>query len=119
MNSSTQRKREDILAQIRGIDRLRQGTISEQFYGSGEKRQGPYYLLQGYREGKHWSRRIPTEQIEQVRADVDAAAHFKELCEQFAEVTEEATVADEGAVSKKNARKSAKSATRKPKRSSR
>ena len=117
MNKRTQQKREGILEEMRKIERLRQGSISEQFYGAGENKQGPYYILQGYEEGKHWSKRISRDQIAQVRQDLGAGARFKDLCQDFAEVTEQATVAQDHAESKKNARKRTGSVTRKPKRS--
>ncbi len=117
MKKRTQEKRDGILEKMRQIERLRQGTISEQFYGAGEKKQGPYYVLQGYDNGKHWSKRVRRDQIDQVRQDIGEGARFKELCHDFAEVTEQATVAQDHADSKKNARKRTGHATRKPKRS--
>lgn len=112
MNKHTQKKREKILEQMRDIQRLRQGTISEQFYGKGENRQGPYYVLQGYTEGKHWSKRIPRDQLEQVQADLQAAGHFRELCKGFADLTEQATLAEDEPGRKKNAKKRAKPSTK-------
>jgi hypothetical protein len=117
MLSQTERKRTEILDAMRQIERLRQGTISEQYYGSGESRQGPYYVLQGYAEGKHWSRRIPRGQVEQVRADLEAGADFQALCRKFAEVTEEATIMADQPDSKKNGRKRGRNATARPKHS--
>ena len=101
MNRLSHQKRDEILDEMRQIERLRQGIISEQFYGKGEKRQGPYYILQGYTDGKHWSKRIPRDQIEKVRADLAAGTHLKELCREFAEVTEEATITEDQPGSKK------------------
>jgi hypothetical protein len=117
MDQRTQKKREGILEEMRQIDRLRQGTVSEQFYGTGETRQGPYYVQQGYTAGKHWSKRVSRDQVDQVRADINAGVRFKELCQEFAEVTEQATIAEDQLGSKKNARKPSRSGTGKPKRS--
>lgn len=117
MDKATHRKREEILDDLRQIDRLRQGTISEQFYGTGEKKQGPYYVLQGYVEGKHWSKRVPIDQIDQVRADISAGVRFKELCQDFADVTEQATMTQDHPESKKNAKNRKRNATGRPKRS--
>ena len=117
MDKQAQQKRDGILEEIRQIDRLRQGTISEQFYGTGEKKQGPYYVQQGYAEGKHWSQRVPKAQVDQVRADINAGVRFKELCQEFAEVTEQATILQDQASSKKNAKKRTGNATGRPKRS--
>lgn len=117
MNKQTQEKRDGILEEIRKIKRLRQGTISEQFYGTGKKRQGPYYVLQGYTDGKHWSKRVRKNQIDQVRQDVAEEDRFKALCHDFAEVTEQATLKQDNADSKKNAKKQAKHVTKRPKHS--
>ncbi len=103
MQQKAREKREEILGEMQQIERLRQGTISEQYYGTGDSRQGPYYVLQGYADGQHWSKRIPRDQVKQVRADLEAGAHFKDLCRQFAEVTEAATIMDDTPASKKNA----------------
>jgi hypothetical protein len=117
MDHRIEQKREGILDDMRQIERLRQGTISEQFYGKGENRQGPYYILQGYSEGKHWSKRIPRDQVEKVRADLAAGIQLKEFYQEFAEVTEEATIMEDKPGSKKNTRKRKGNATGRPKRS--
>jgi len=117
MHRKTEQKRVELIDEMRRIDRLRQGTISEQYYGTGENRQGPYYVLQGYADGKHWSKRIPRDQVEQVKADLEAGVRFKDLCQQFADVTEEATIMEDQPASKKNAAKRKRNAIAKPKRS--
>ena len=117
MQNKNSREREEILEKIGKIERMRQGTISEQYYGTGEKQQGPYYVLQGYVGGKHWSKRIPRDRVEQVKADLEAGVHFKDLCQQFADLTEEATVMMDKPASKKNSRRRNRSVTAKPKRS--
>ena len=117
MDRRTQQSRDGILEAMRKIRRLRQGTISELFYGTGHDKQGPYYLLQGYAGGKHWSKRVPRDQVQQLREDLRAGARFKELCAQFAEVTEQATIAEDQPLSKKNAGKPSRNATGRPKRS--
>ena len=117
MHHKAEQKRAELIDEMRQIDRLRQGTISEQYYGTGDNRQGPYYVLQGYADGKHWSKRIPRDQINQVKADLKAGARFKDLCQQFADVTEDATIMEDQPASKKNATKRKRNATAKPKRS--
>jgi hypothetical protein len=117
MQQKAREERKRILDEMQQIERLRQGTISEQYYGTGESRQGPYYVLQGYVDGKHLSKRIRRDQVEQVKADLEAGAHFEDLCRQFAKVTEKATIMEDAPASKKNARKPNRSATAKPKRS--
>ena len=118
MDKKTEDRREDILNEMREINRLRQGIVSEQFYGTGDKKQGPYYVLQGYTtDGKHWSKRVSRDKIDQVRADISQSAHLKDLCQAFAEVTEQATIKQDNADSKKNAKKQTKPVIKKPKRS--
>ena len=117
MDKQTEQKRDEILEEIRQIDRVRQGALSEQFYGTGEKRQGPYYVLQGYEDGEHWSKRVPRDQIDQVRADLSEGGRLKELCQKFADVTEQATIAQDNADSKKNATKQTENDTGRPKHS--
>lgn len=117
MDRRSQEKRDGIIEEMRQIDRLRQGTVSEQFYGTGEKRQGPYYVQQGYTAGKHWSKRVPKVQVDQVRADINAGVRFKELSQEFLDVTEQATIIEDKADSKKNDRKRTGNATGRPKRS--
>lgn len=114
MQQAAERKREELLGEIRQIERLRQGSISEQYYGSGETRQGPYYVLQGYVDGKHWSKRIRRDQLEQVRADLDAGVHFNELCRQYAQITEEATIKADDPVEKKRSMPRSRPASTKP-----
>ncbi len=117
MNKQAEQKRDEILEEMRQIDRVRQGIVSEQFYGTGEKRQGPYYVLQGYDDGEHWSKRVHRDQIDQVQADLREGGRLKELCQTFADVTEQATIAQDHAVSKKKATKQTRNDTGRPKRS--
>jgi hypothetical protein len=115
MEHRIEQRREGILQQMRQIERLRQGTLSEQYYGSGEKRQGPYYVLQGYENGKHWSERVSQAQVEQLRADLAAHGRFDELCQDFVKATEQATLAQEDEHSKKKPRQRPGSATKRQK----
>ena len=117
MNKQTPATRNGILEEMGQIERLRQGTLSEQYYGTGADRRGPYYVLQGYAEGRHWSRRVPRDHVEQVRADLAAGVRFQELCRAFAAATEQATLAGEAPASKKNARRRKGTASGRPPRS--
>lgn len=104
MNATAEKKRVKIIDQIQQIDRLRQGTLSEQYYGSGKNKKGPYYVLQGYDgAGKHWSKRIPKSKVDDIKKDLNAGTLLKELFHEFADVTEKATVADDKSNSKKKA----------------
>ncbi len=101
--------RQRILEELSRLDRFRRGQLSEQYYerinARGQKsRQGPYYVWQGWVRGQKRSVRIPAHQVESVRADLAAYAHFKELCAELADITEQSTVAD-GDDAKKKSRK--------------
>lgn len=117
MDKQARAKRNRILEEMGQIERLRQGTLSEQYYGTGANRRGPYYVLQGYAEGRHWSQRIPREQVEQVRADLAAGVRFQELCRSFAKTTEQSTLAGNVPSSKKKARRQKGNVSGRPPRS--
>ena len=117
MDKQTRAIRNGILEEMGGIERLQQGTLSEQYYGTGANRRGPYYVLQGYAAGRHWSRRVPRDRVEQVRADLAAGVRFQDLCRAFAETTERATRVGESPTAKKNSRRRNGNASRKPPRS--
>ena len=89
------RQREEVLQKIQALDRLRRGTLSEQFFTKRRDgktvRQGPYYVLQCSLKGCKCSERIPAEQAEQVRSDVANCALFQELAEQFVQITDQIT----------------------------
>ena len=57
-------------------------------------------MLQGYIDEKHWSKRIGRDQIAQVRADREAGILFNELCQQYANITEEATIKEDEPIEK-------------------
>jgi hypothetical protein len=114
-------QREQILQQIQTIDRLRRGTLSEQFFIKKRRgktiRQGPYYVLQCYLKGCKCSERIPADQAPQVQADVANYQRFQELAEQFVQITEQITRLENGPThAKKNSspRRSPKNSSEKP-----
>jgi hypothetical protein len=114
-------QREDILQQIQTIDRLRRGTLSEQFFLKKRQgktiRQGPYYVLQCYLKGCKCSERVPADQAQQVQSDVANYQRFQVLAEQFVQVTEQITRLENGQThAKKNSssRRSPKNSSRKP-----
>lgn len=113
------RQREEVLQKIQAIDRLRRGTLSEQFFTKKREgksiRQGPYYVLQCYLKGCKCSERIPADHSEQVKSDVANYHLFQELAEQFVMITDQITRLENGQPdAKKNSRhrKSAKNNSR-------
>ena len=105
------RQREQVLQQIQTIDRLRRGTLSEQFFlqkrGGKIIRQGPYYVLQCFLKGSiKCSERIPADQAQQAKADVANYQRFQELADQFVHITDQITRLERGQTdAKKNSRR--------------
>jgi len=98
-------ERETILEQMRQIDRLRRGFLSEQFFEKVQAgktvRSGPYFVLQCSHKAKKFSTRIPADQAETVRQQVGNYGRFQELAEQFIQLTEELTLVEAQPVASK------------------
>ena len=87
-------QRQDLLQQMQTIDRLRRGSLSKQFFRSGDQssaQRGPYYVLQGYFHGEKFSERIPEEQAAQVQRDVENYQRFQSLAEQYVDLSDRIT----------------------------
>lgn len=113
-------KQQSLLQQLQSINRLRRGSLSQQFFKSPGRpavRRGPYYVLQGFFHGKKFSERIPRDQAAQVRQDVDNYRRFQTLAEDYVTVSDQITrLQDQSQGSKKNftSRKSPPPSSRKP-----
>jgi hypothetical protein len=108
--SQLEARREQILQQIKAIDRLRRGSLSRQFFrkrrSHSKAQQGPYYLLQGYVQGHKFSQRVPAQQAAQLQPLVANYKHFEELAEEFVSVTDQITrLAEKQPEAKKNSRR--------------
>lgn len=114
------KQRDSLLQQLQAIDRLRRGSLSEQFFkapGRPATRRGPYYVLQGFLRGKKFSERVPRDQAAQVRQDVDNYRRFQALAEDYVTVSDQLTRRqDQNPDSKKNSspRRSPPPSSRKP-----
>jgi|SRR5215207_2542821 len=102
-------QRDELLQQLKTIDRLRRGTLSRQVYSKTQAghahTQGPYYTLQAFHKGKKFSQRIPAEQAERVQQQVDNFKQFQDLADQCITLTDQITQLDERAPdAKKNSR---------------
>ena len=90
-----ERRREQILQQIQAIACLRRGSLSRQFFkrrrANSKDPQGPYYVLQGYVQGKKFSERIPAGQAPRIEPLVANYKRFEELAEEFVAVTDRLT----------------------------
>jgi len=118
--SQLEKRREQVLQQMGAIDRLRRGSLSRQFFGrsrpQSKAQQGPYFVLQGYIQGKKFSQRVPADQAPQLEPLVANYKRFVELAEEFVCVTDQITrLAEAQPDAKKNYRpRSAKSDSAKP-----
>ena len=115
------KKRSLLLQEMQAIDHLRRGSLSKQFFkphpGQTEQR-GPYFVLQGFFHGKKFSERIPTDQVPQLRVQVDNYRRFQSLAEEYVTLSDEITrIESQDSGSKKNSsrRSSPPSSSRKPK----
>ena len=110
-----QAEREAILEQMRQIDSLRRGFLSEQFFEKVQAgktvRSGPYFVLQCSYKAKKFSTRIPADQAATVRQQVGNYSRFQELAEQFIQLTEELTLLETQPVDSKKNSKSRRSPT--------
>jgi transposase len=113
-------RREQILQQIRAIDRLRRGSLSRQFFkkrrANSKDPQGPYFVLQGYVKGKKFSERIPADQAPQIEPLIANYQRFEELAEEFVAVTDQLTRGSQAApdAKKNSSPKSARNDSGKP-----
>jgi len=99
-------KRQRLLQDMQAIDRLRRGSLSQQFFKAAPgqtARRGPYFVLQGFFQGKKFSERVPAERAPQVQAEVDNYRRFQTLAEEYVTLSDEITRREApGAESKKN-----------------
>ena len=118
--SQLEARRDQILQQMKALDRLRRGCLSRQFFkkphASPQARQGPYFVLQGYLHGQKFSERVPADQVPQIEPLVANYKRFEALAEEFVSVTDQLTRLSQAAPdAKKNSRRrSARSASAKP-----
>jgi hypothetical protein len=83
----------EILQQMANITRMRRGTLTEQYNRKTdeqgkERTWGPYYTLQAWVDGKNRSERVPRENAQQVREDIQHYQAFAELCERYIQTAE-------------------------------
>jgi hypothetical protein len=115
-------KRGILLDQMRSIDRLRRGSLSRQFFKAPPKDpsspRGPYFVLQGFFQGKKFSERIPAAQAPKIQEQVDNYRRFQTLAEEYVSLSDQISRLEDGDPgSKKNSnpRKSPTSSSKKPK----
>ena len=118
--SQLEQRRDQILQQMKAIDRLRRGSLSRQFFkkppSATRTPQGPYYVLQGYIHGRKFSERVPADQAPQIEPLVANYQRFEKLAQEFVSVTDQLTRLSQAAPdAKKNSRRrSVRSGSAKP-----
>lgn len=89
--------REQIIERIASIATMQPGTLTEEYrqgaIGEDGKpaRLGPYFKLQVWRDGANRTSRVPANQAESWREDIDNYHIYGQLCQQLAELNIEHT----------------------------
>lgn len=120
-----------ILQQMAQLQSMERGKLSEEYRerpddAGGTVRLGPYFKLQAWTDGANQSRRVPAEDVPQLRQDLENHQRFSALAESFVELTVQQTRARraqakagaEPEAKKNSRRKSPAKASAKPKPSS-
>lgn len=115
-----EQQQDEVLERIRQLRVVRSGTLSVQTLGKPTQgRQargewGPYFVWQGYRDGQHFSRRVPAAQAERYRQEIDARKQVDQLCNEYIRLGEELARAlhEDRAASDEAAKKGLKSRSR-------
>lgn len=88
-----QERRRQILEEMAQIECMEKGRLSEEYrerHKDGKVvRLGPYYKHQCWENGRNASRRVPASEVERLREGVDGYHRFRELADEFVEVTVE------------------------------
>lgn len=94
MQQELDAKRKLVVHKMMAIRSMKRGTINEQFVPRVSKGRatdvlrGPYYVLSRREHGRTVSVRVSGGQLQEVRADLSRFEEFKDLCEEFARLTE-------------------------------
>lgn len=135
MPSTPNPNRQATLAEIASLTTIERGALTEEYReqpspdGHGTVRRGPYFKHQCWENGRNRSVRVPSEQVAQLRQDIENGRRFDVLTEHLANLAIEQGRAQRAAhdaavathiAAKKNSRRSAsRKDTGKPRPSSR
>ena len=115
-------QQDTLLEAMSEIRVMRRGTLSPQVYSqrrarkSGHGACGPYPVLQGYCEGKHFSRRVSVKDAPRIANQLESRKQFEALCARYVSLGEaladrpDAETAVQEALKKKRGPKSSKAA---------
>ena len=101
------------------IERMELGALAEEvrsrIVDGKEVISGTYYKHQEWIDGRNNSRRVQPEEAESLRVAIEGRQHFEDLASRFIELTVAQTREEAVPEIKKNARKSMRRKSRKPK----
>ena len=90
-----QRRKDQILQEMAGIERMEKGRLTAEFRESTQDgkvvKRGPYYKHQCWDQGHNLSRRVPAKDAPDLQEAVEGYHHFKQLSEEYADLTIEMT----------------------------
>lgn len=90
-----EQQRKDILEQMSAVRSMERATLNEQMLPVKHKDapepvlRGPYYVLVRREDGKSLSRRVPKDEVEQVKQDVANCQRFRALSKEYEKLTEQ------------------------------
>ena len=93
--ASIEQQRKDILEQMNALRSMERATLNEQMLPVKHKDapepvlRGPYYVLVRWESGKSQSRRVPKDEVEQVKQDVANCQRFRALSKEYEKLTEQ------------------------------
>ena|SRR6185295_4082891 len=115
--------RSAILQQMAQLHSMERGTLSEEYRerpdgAGGTVRRGPYFKHQVWEAGANQSRRVPAEEVPELRQDLENRQRFAELAEFYVELSVQETRSRRGRAkagadpeAKKNSRSKARTKT--------
>jgi hypothetical protein len=97
-----QKRREQILRKMAGIKRMEKGRLAAEYRETIREgktvRKGPYYKHQYWEQGHNVSRRVPVEEAETLREAVENYHEFRQLSDEYADLTIQMTRRQTGAL---------------------
>jgi len=117
-----ERRREEILKEMRTLRALRKGSVMEQYLPVKQRGKtepvlrGPYWLYTRKEKGRTVGRRLRREEAERVRAEVEAGHRFQGLCREYEELTERLGELERGLAGEGREKKRRRSRSRKTRR---
>lgn len=91
----TQKRCQQILLEMAEIQSMAKGKLTAEYRDSSRDgkavKLGPYYKYQCWKDGRNQSCRVPAEEAESLQVAVEGYQRFKNLADEYAELTIEMT----------------------------